>query len=101
MSDAGLDFGIADDGVALLVEGAELVEAVTAEGAVHAVWVGEVEDGVAGVAEFDAAVLGGEEAAAPEAIVERLVIGTAAAEGAEDDVGGEVLVFAAETVGRP
>jgi hypothetical protein len=63
--------------------------------------IGQVEDGVARVAELNAAVLGGQKAAAPEAVVGRLVNGASADEGGENDVGGQVLVFTAEAVAEP
>ena len=44
---------------------------------------------------------GRQEASAPEAVVERLVVGSTAAEGGHHHVGGEVGIFAAETVGGP
>ncbi len=96
VGEAGFDFGVAGGGEAAAVEGGDEVDGVALELAVDAWGVGEVEDGVALVAEADAGVGGGEEAAGPE--------GGAAADaaaGAEDDEGGEVGGGAAEAVGDP
>ena len=96
-------FDLGGDGwVAELAEGEPVefvggVEEIASGLTGDALGVGDVEDWVAGVAELDPAVLGGEEAAAPVTGLERL----AAAAAGEDDEGGEVLVAGAETVGEP
>ena len=80
------DFGVAFGGEPLAVERGDEVERVALSGWVDAFGAGDIEDGVALVAEADPVVGGGEEAAVPE--------GGAAADasaGAHDDEGGEVL----------
>jgi hypothetical protein len=46
-------------------------------------------------------VFGGEEAGAPESVVERLAVGSAGATGDHGDEVGEVFIFGAEAVGKP
>jgi hypothetical protein len=87
--------------VALIVKGGQFVELFTTDFAGNAFGVFEVEDAFAFVAEFHPLEFGGQEAGAPQAVVERLVVGATAAEGRHHDVSGEVGVFAAESVGRP
>jgi len=101
LRDAGLDLRVAQDAVALVVERRELVELFAADLAGDAFGVLEVEDAFALVAEFHPLEFRGQEARAPEAIVERLVIGTAATEGRHHHVGREIGVLAAEAVGGP
>ncbi len=100
LADAGGNFGIA--GV-VEFEGVDFLEAVqhgAAQGAREAFWVVEVEDGFAGVSEFNALKAGGEEAGAPVIVVEGLVAG---AEHFRDknDVIGQVSVWGAEPVADP
>ena len=92
----------ADGGVAEVGEGDAVqlvggVDELAAGGGADAGWVGDVEDGVARVAELDAGVLRGQEAASPVARLQ----GLPAAAAGEDDEGGQVAVGAAEPVGEP
>ncbi len=63
--------------------------------------VGEVEHRVADRAELDPLVRGRQEAAAPEPVVERLVVGVAGALRDHDHEGRQVLVLAPQAVRRP
>jgi hypothetical protein len=56
---------------------------------------------IADGAELDALILRGQETAAPQAIVERLIGGIAGALRDHDDEGGQIAILAAETIGEP
>ena len=97
LGDAGFDLGVVEFLVMDTVEVAKVVEGFAAEVGVDTVGVVEVEDGILAGTEADALVFGREEAGSPEAVVE----GLAGPVGGHGDEGGQVGVFAAETVGKP
>ena len=101
LGDAGLDLRVAQHAVALVVECGEFVELFAADFARDALGVFQVEHALALIAELHPLEFGGQEARAPEAVIERLVVGTTATEGRHHHVGGEVGVLAAEAVGGP
>ena len=101
LRDTGLDFRVAQDAVALVVKSGQFVELFAADFTRDTFGILEVEDAFAFIAELYPLEFGGQEARAPEAVVERLVVGTTATEGRHHHVGGEVGVFAAEAVGGP
>ncbi len=81
-----------------VVERADVVEHLAAGGRRAASGIGEVEHRLLAAAELDALVAGRQEAAAPEAVIQRLV-GPAPRE--QHDECRQVLVEATETVGDP
>ena len=95
--DAALDFGVADRVEAFLVEAVDGVDGGALGVAGDAFGIGEVEDGIAGGAELDAFVNGGEEAGAPVGGA----AGGALLAGGHDHEGGEVVGFRSEGVGDP
>ena len=101
LRDARLDVRVAERGVPAAVERGEFVERFAARGAVHAGGIREIQNGIARVAELHALMLRRQKAAAPQAVVERLIVAAARAEGREHHVGGQVLIFAAEAVTEP
>ena len=58
LCDTGLDFRVAHDLMSFAIERGEVVEHISSHGAIHPVWIGEIEYRVAGVSEFHARVLG-------------------------------------------
>ncbi len=88
------DFGILAELVLVAVQFGELVEEVTAQRTVEARRIAEVQNGVKAGAETNTLVAGGQEAAAPDAIRERLVTILGARRG-HDDVSRKVFVLAA------
>ncbi len=101
LGDPGLDFGITEGAMMPVVQFIEGIEHVTSVGGQDAGRVLEVEDGIAGAAEGDAGVAGGEEAGTPHAGEEGLTIAGGGEGGGEDDEGGEIIAFAAEAIGEP
>ena len=101
LRDARLDFRVAQDAVALVVKGGQFVELFAANFARDAFGVLQVEDALALIAELHPLEFGRQEAGAPEAVIERLVVRSAAAEGRHHHVGREVGILAAEAVGGP
>ena len=101
LGDSGLDLRVAEDTVALVVKGGELVELFAADFTRDTFGILEVEDAFAFIAELYPLEFGGQEARTPESVVERLVVRTTASKGSHHHVGGKVGIFAAETVGRP
>ena len=101
LGDAGVGFRVAGLLELFLVEGVEAIEHLAAEIAGDAGGIGEVEDRIALGTERDALVFGGEETTTPKAGVESLGITFGGPGGIEDDEGGEIFVFAAESVAEP
>ena len=101
LGDAGLDLRVAQDAVTLIIERRDLVELFAADFARDALGVLQVEDAFALIAELNPLELGGEEACAPKAVVQRLVGRTAAAKRGHHHVSGQVGVLAAEAVSGP
>lgn len=101
LGDAGGDLGIAPGLEVVLVEGGEVVQHRPAGGAVDAIRVGQVEDGIAAAAELHALMSGREEAGSPIEVIEDLAAGGVAGDGGEDGVGGEVVGDGAEAVAEP
>lgn len=99
--DAGVDFGVGKFGELLFVQLGEVIEHFAAGLGRVARWIGKVEDGVSDGHELHAGVFGGEEAGAPESVVEWLAIRTAGAAGDHGDEVGKVFVFGSEAVGKP
>ena len=95
--DLGGDGGISDGAEGHAVEVIGGVDEFAAGLAADAWGIGDKEHGIAGVAELDAPVLGGEKATTPVAGLESLTAATAG----EDDERGEVAVIASEAVGEP
>ena len=90
--DAGGDLGVGEFVELLFIEFGEVVEHFAACFSAETFRVREIEDGVAGAHELYSGVLGGEEAGGPEAVVERLAIGTSGAAGDHGDEGGKIFV---------
>ena len=63
--------------------------------------VGEEQNRIPAGAEADALMARGEKARAPHAFVKRLCVGLAAGARDHRDVGGQIFVLCAETVGDP
>src|SRR6185369_8886501 len=61
----------------------------------------EVEDGVADRAQLDSLMHGRQESAAPEPPKERLIVAVAGSLRDQNDIGGQISVFAAQAVGEP
>ncbi len=101
LGDPGLDFRITEGPMMPVVQFIEGIEHVTSVGGEDAGRVLEVEDGIAGAAEGDAGVAGGEEAGTPHAGEEGLAIAGGGEGRGEDDEGGEIIAFAAEAIGEP
>jgi hypothetical protein len=95
--DAGLDLGIADRFVALVVEEIHRVDGPALGFAGDAFRVGEIEDGIAGGVEGEAVVDGGQEARGPV----RIAAGRALETGGHDHEGRQVGVLRTEAVGHP
>ena len=99
LRDARVDLGVHDPRLLPLLERAQRVEHAPPAGAVEPGGIGEVEHRVLPAAELHALVLRGQEAAAPEPRVERLVALPRAGE--QHDERRQVLVLGAEAVGEP
>ena len=87
--------------MALVIKGGQFIELFATDFARDTFGVLQVEDAFALVAEFHPLEFGRQEAGAPEAVVERLVVGATATKGRHHHVGREVGVFAAEAVSGP
>ena len=98
LGDAGDDLRVAGLGVVQVVERGDVVEHLPPRRPRAAGRVGEVEHRLLAAAELDALIARRQEAAAPEAVVERLV-GPPARE--QDDERRQVLVLAPQAVGDP
>ena len=98
LGDAGDDLGVAGLGVVQVVERADVVEHLPPRRRRAAGRVGEIEHRLLAAAELHALVARRQEAASPQAVVERLV-GPPARE--QDDERRQVLVLAPQAVGDP
>lgn len=101
LRDAGGRFGVAKSLEVFLIQSRELIEHLAAHGTIHTGGIREVEHGIARIAEAHAGVMRGQKAAAPEAVVKRLVIATTGAERRHDDVGRQIAIETAEAVAEP
>ena len=95
------DLGIADVAVIDRVEPGQVVEHPPPGRGRDAGRIGEIQDRVADRSELHALVRGRQEAAAPEPVVQRLVVGVAGALRDHDDEGRQVVVLAPQAVGHP
>jgi len=100
-TDTSIDFGISCLGSMPVVDLVQMIHPFAASCLIEPFWVLEVEDGVACAHKFDTGVLGGEETATPEAVVEGLAVRPAGAAGNHSDESWEVGVLRAETIGEP
>ena len=64
---------------ALLVDRIDVIQHAATRGAIHAVWIIQIQYGIADAAKLDALMDGRKKAASPETIIERLAAGTPAA----------------------
>ncbi len=96
-ADAGEDLGIPGGGLVPEVEIAEGVEGAALARGVDSLGVGEVEDGIALIAEGNALMGGGEETGTP---VDGAAAGSAGS-ALEHDEAGEIAGFGADPVGDP
>ena len=101
LGDTRQNLRIACLGVAVLVELAQVVEHPPSQLRRAAGRVGQVEHRLLAATELHALILGRQEAAAPEPVIQGLVGRVARTARHQDDKGRQILVRAAEPVGHP
>ena len=99
MGDPGPGLGVAELPELFFVDLGEAVEHASAHAAVDTIGIFEVEDRIGARAHLDTLVFRGQEAASPEAGIERLLL--ARSPGDHDNIGRKILVRAAEAVAEP
>ena len=85
----------------MLVELSQIVEHLPACRHVDARWIREIQHRIARAAEFDSLVLGGQKTAAPQSIVERLIVGVAAPLRHQCDERRQILILRAQAIRQP
>ena len=95
LGNAGLDFRVAVIVELALIELGEPIQHAATTGVIDARRIGEVEHGIAVLAEVDPLVAGRQKAGAPQSRVKGICRSRRAAVGDEDDERGQILVLAA------
>ena len=101
LADARLDLRVPELVEVLAIELIETVEGPSTALAVHPLGVGQVQDRISFVSEFDPLMLRWQETGSPKSVVQGLVVGPPGTKRRQDDVGGQIFVLTPEAVADP
>ena len=101
LADARLDLRVPELVEVLAIEFIESVEGPSSALAVHPLGVGQVQDRISFVSEFDPLVLRWQKTCSPKSVVQGLVVGPPGTKRSQNDVGGQIFVLTPEAVADP